>query len=269
MKYGICNETFEKWPFEKVCKYVKQVGYDGLEIAPFTLAEDATTLSADKRRELRRIADDAGVELLGLHWLLVSPKGMHITTEDSAVRARTQDFLKRAIDLCADLGGHILVFGSPNQRNIPEGVGYGTGWDRAKDVFAGILDKLAERKVTFCLEPLTGAETNIFRSSHEAYHMVRELKHPRFTLHLDVKAMSAEGRPLPEIIRQHANCFGHFHANDPNKRGPGFGAVEFAPIMAALKDVGYKGYVSVEVFDYSPDPETIAVKSLQYLKSFA
>jgi sugar phosphate isomerase/epimerase len=268
MKFGICNELFEKWPFEKVCRYVKSVGYDGLELAPFTLAENAVELSAEKRKELRKIAGDHGVALFGLHWLMVSPKGLHITVEDAAVRRKSADFLCGLINLCADLGGNIMVFGSPNQRNIAQGQSYGVAWRNARDVFAGILDTLAERKVTLCLEPLTSAETNIFRSSHEAAHMVREFGHPYFKLHLDVKAMSAEGRPIPEIIGQHAPDMRHFHANDPNKRGPGFGAVDFAPIFAALKDVRYDGWVSVEVFDYSPDPETIAAKSIEYMKTF-
>jgi sugar phosphate isomerase/epimerase len=267
MKFGICNELFEGRPFAEVCRYVKSVGYDGLEIAPFTLAEDATTLSADRRKELRRIASDAGLEILGLHWLLVSPKGWNVTGPDANLRRRTTDFLRGLTDLCADLGGNILVFGSPNQRNLAPGQPYGEGWARLREVFGGMLATLADRGVTLCVEPLSGAETNILCSANEAWHMVRELGSPFVKLHLDVKAMSAEGRPIPEIIRRHIADTGHFHANDANRRGPGFGQIEFAPIMAALKETGYRGYVSVEVFDYSPDPETVATGSLANLRA--
>jgi sugar phosphate isomerase/epimerase len=268
-RYAICNEVFQGWPIERVIPFVREVGYQGLEIAPFTLAEDATTLTADRRREIARLAADAGLEIIGLHWLLVSPKGLHITTPDAAVRRRTTEFLRGLVDLCADLGGTVMVFGSPGARNLPEGMPYAEGWRHAGECFAGILDKLAERGVTLALEPLSGAETNIFRTTHEAWHMVRQLNHPRFKLHLDVKAMCAEGRPLPEIIAQHIPDAAHFHANDPNRRGPGFGDVDFVPIFAALRKVGYGGWVSVEPFDYSPDPETVARGSLGNMRRAA
>ncbi|MBN1445098.1 MAG: sugar phosphate isomerase/epimerase, partial [Candidatus Omnitrophica bacterium] len=60
----------------------------------------------------------------------------------------------------------------------------------------------------------------------------------------------------------------HFHVNDRNLGGPGFGDVDFAPIIRALKDAGYGGWLSVEVFDFSPGPEAIAKKSIEYLKKF-
>ncbi|HTE20319.1 MAG TPA: sugar phosphate isomerase/epimerase, partial [Armatimonadota bacterium] len=100
----------------------------------------------------------------------------------------------------------------------------------------------------------------------EAAALVRELAHPHFRLMLDVKSMCAEASPPEQIIREFAPLVEHFHANDANRRGPGFGDTDYRPIAAALREVGYTGYVSVEVFDYSPDPETIARESLRYLK---
>ncbi len=96
--------------------------------------------------------------------------------------------------------------------------------------------------------------------------MLDRLNDRCFALHLDVKAMATEETPAPDLIRRHAARLGHFHANDPNRRGPGFGETDFVPIFRALRESGYQGWVSVEVFDYSPDPETIARESLRYMR---
>ncbi|HID24604.1 MAG TPA: sugar phosphate isomerase/epimerase, partial [Planctomycetaceae bacterium] len=109
-------------------------------------------------------------------------------------------------------------------------------------------------------------ETDFINTCEVGAELVRRLDRSNFKLHMDVKAMSSESVPVPELIRRYGSITGHFHANDANRRGPGFGEVDFVPIFAALKEVGYTGWVSVEVFDFSPDPETIARKSLEYMK---
>lgn len=78
--------------------------------------------------------------------------------------------------------------------------------------------------------------------------------------------MSSESKPIPAIIRDSWPHFAHVHANDPNMKGPGFGALDFKPIAAALQEVGYAGFVSVEVFNFDEGPEVIASKSLACLK---
>jgi sugar phosphate isomerase/epimerase len=74
---------------------------------------------------------------------------------------------------------------------------------------------------------------------------------------------------VAQIIRSvKAADIGHFHVNDPNLYGPGMGQVDYAPIAAAVRAVGYDKWLSVEVFKYDPDPETIAQKSIDYLRRF-
>lgn len=266
MKFAICNETFQGWNWEQTCRFTAELGYDGIEIAPFTLAEDIRTLDAAQRREIRRTAEHAGLEVVGLHWLLVSPKGLSVTDPDPAVRQATADYLVALTDFCGDVGGRVMVFGSPKQRQIPDGETAETAAARFMGSLRPALDRAEAHGITLCLEPLPPPEANFLLTLEEVAALMRRLNHPAAKTIFDVKSASSEGRPLPDLIANYAPQIAHVHANDANRRGPGFGETDFQPILSALQAAGYAGYVSVEVFDYSPDPETIATQSLRYLR---
>src|SRR5262249_27626407 len=156
-----------------------------------------------------------------------------------------------------------MVFGSPAQRRIPAGATRAQAADYAVDTFRRAARGIADAGVTLCLEPLSPPDADFLNTAGEAVELLDRIDSPHFALHLDVKAMATESVPTTDVIRTFAERMKHFHANDTNLRGPGFGNVEFVPIFRALRDVGYAGWVSVEVFDYSPDPETIARESLR------
>src|SRR5689334_6183582 len=101
MKFAICNETYEGWPLERVCEDVAAAGYEGLEIAPFTLHEDPTGLTEEDAAAAGRVVQAAGLEVVGLHWLLVKPAGLHMTTAGAGVQRRTLEFLQHLARLCA------------------------------------------------------------------------------------------------------------------------------------------------------------------------
>jgi sugar phosphate isomerase/epimerase len=267
MRYAICNETFEGWEHARVCRFVAGLGYQGLELAPFTLAGRITDVPPGRRRELRRQAEDCGLTLLGLHWLLARTEGLQLTSPDAGVRRATAAYLGALARCCADLGGDVLVFGSPAQRRIPAGASRAQAADLAVDTFRQAAPAVADAGVRLCLEPLSPPEADFLNTCAEAVELLDRVGHPNFVLHLDVKAMATDEAPAPELIRRYAGRTGHFHANDPNRRGPGFGSTDFVPIFRALRESGYPGWVSVEVFDYSPDPETIARESLRYMQA--
>jgi len=272
MKLGICNETFKEegkfWSLEKTLEYISNLGYQGLEIAPFTLAPSAEDIPSAKREKIRLLSKDYGLEIIGLHWLLASPSGLSISSADKKVRDRTASYLRSLIDFCSDIGGKILVFGSPKQRDIKENSSYEETRKRAKEVFISCLDEASEKGVTICMEPLARRETNFINTAKEAISLIEEINHPNFKLHLDVKAMSDEKKQIPEIIKESKEYLFHFHANDANGLGPGFGKIDFDPIIKALREVKYSGFISVEVFDVSPGSKIIAEESLVYLRKF-
>src|SRR5947208_493712 len=119
MRYAICNETFDGWTHERVCDFVAGLGYGGLELAPFTLAANIREVSAERRGRLRQQAETSGLTIIGLHWLLAKTTGLQLTSPDAGVRKATAEYLTELARCCRDLGGHLLVFGSPAQRRIP------------------------------------------------------------------------------------------------------------------------------------------------------
>ncbi len=265
VRFAICNEVFRDWKLDEAFAFIREVGYDGVEIAPFTLAESAEQITDDERQRLRQLAERLGLSIVGLHWLLVSPPRLHLTTPDDAVRERTKAYFCELIKLCADLGGSIMVVGSPKQRSLMEGDTYEGAWRRAKAFFAELLPIAERLGVTMCIEALP-KETNFITTLDEALRFVREVNHPNLQTMVDVKSACAEGLALDEAVRKVALHLSHVHANDANLLGPGMGDTDFTPLARALKEVGYEGYVSVEVFDFSPGPERIARESLAYLR---
>lgn len=266
MKFAICNETFLDWPFDKAFDFAAECGYTGIEIAPFTMASDAREISAARRAEVRRQADAAGLQVVGLHWLLAKTTGFHLTTPDAEVRRNTAAYVKDLARLCRDLGGSKMIFGSPLQRNVLPGVSPEQAMDHARGVVDACLAVLEETGVTLCIEPLAPAEDNFLNTAAEAVRLIEKVGHPNCRLILDCKAMSSEAVPIPDLIRRHVSLLAHFHANDPNKQGPGFGELDFVPIFAALGEVDYRGWVSVEVFDYTPGIERLARESIENMR---
>jgi sugar phosphate isomerase/epimerase len=264
MKFAICNEIFQNWKLDDAMTYAARAGYDAIEIAPFTIAKYVTEISPAQRAGIRDAAARAGIAISGIHWVLVKTEGLHLTHPDAAVRARTARYFVDLVDFCADVGGRTIVVGSPKQRSLLPGVTLAQAWDWARAVFRDAVQQGEQREVTLCFEPLAPAETDFINTAAEAIRFVHELASPRFKIILDVKAMCSEARPVPDIIRASWPEFAYFHANDRNLKGPGFGDVDFRPIAAALREVGYDGYVSVEVFNFDEGPEVIATRSLAY-----
>ena len=266
MKFAICNETFQDWPFEKAFAYAASLGYTGIEFAPFTMHTDAYQITPARRAEVRRQAEAAGLETIGLHWLLAKTTGYYLTTPDDTVRKRTTDYFGELARLCRDLGGKLLVLGSPMQRNLLPGVTHDQAMELAADCLKGAMPTIAECGVTLLVEPLGPAEGDFLRTAALGIQLCQMVDSPHCRLHLDTKAMSSESKPIEQIIRDSAAWMDHFHANDANRRGPGMGEIDFHPIFQALHDIDYQGWVSVEVFDYEPGVEALASQSIAYMQ---
>jgi sugar phosphate isomerase/epimerase len=269
MKIALCNEVLQPMPFAKQCEWAAAVGYDGLEVAPFTLSDEPHLMIAQERAAIRRAAADAGIAITGLHWLLLTPKGLSITSPDDSVRARTVEIMRRLIDFCADVGGTVVVHGSPGQRAIAAGETHATAMARARDSFGRVAEHAQRAGVVYCIEPLGATETPIINTLAEAAAIVDAIGSPALRTMIDTSAAGRmEEAPLAAVIDRWlpTGRIAHVQVNDPNRRGPGEGEMRFAPIFAALHRNGYDGVVAVEPFKYVPDGQACAARAIGYAR---
>ena len=266
MKFGTCNEYFEGWKIEDVFSYAADIGYEGVEIAPFTLADSVDDIPEARRHQIRGAAEKAGVDIIGLHWLLIKPEGLYTNHVDDEIRNRTRDYFQSLVRFCGDLGGKVMIIGSPKQRNVQEGWDYQETWDRTRLVFEECAPLAESNDVHLCIEPLSREQTNFITTAAEARKMVADVGHPNFQTMVDVCSGSDEALSIPQLLRDSGSHLYHVHLNDANKRGPGFGDTDFVSVMRSLKELNYDRYVSVEVFEFEPDPRTIAAGSIKYLR---
>jgi sugar phosphate isomerase/epimerase len=264
IRYALCNEVLRHRRWAEACALLSDAGYEGVELAPFTFAERVEQLDADARAEIRCTAEQHGLHIVGLHMLLWSPAGMHATHPDLAVRQATAAYLAELARFCAEVGGQVMVFGSPKQRDAIPPLTPSEAAQRWLETLQPALRVCEQEGITLLLEPLP--ETNVVQRLSEAVALVEQASHPNLRTMLDVKSALAETDDVPELIRQYAPWVAHVHLNDSNLRAPGYGATDFAPILHALHEIGYQGWASLEPFDYYPDPETLTRESLQYLK---
>jgi D-psicose/D-tagatose/L-ribulose 3-epimerase len=268
MKISLCNEVIAELPFEKQCNVMAKLGYDGVEIAPVTLSDEPHLLPAARRKEIVKLANDAGVPVTGLHYLMVAPQGLSITAKDPAVRRKTFEVMRGLVQLCADLGGKLMIHGSPAQRQLEPG-DEADSYKRGIEYFAAAGEAAHAAGVTYLLEPLAKDHTAFVNSVAEAVKIVREIGTPGLQTMIDCSAAGrSEAQPVAELIHQWmpSGAIRHIHLNDANRRGPGEGEMKFQPIVAALREVGYRGIAAIEPFVYEPDGPTCAARAIGYMR---
>lgn len=246
----LCNELLaeEGLTLAQQCEIARDLGYIGLELAPATLSPAPHLLGAEERAEIRATVEDSGLRVTGLHWLLTAYPELSIT--DPATSDAAQEVLIALVGLCADLGGRVLVHGSPGQRMRPAGTGDGELLDRLVAFFRPIAEEAARRGVVYCIEPLAAVETDLINTVAEAARLVEAVGHPAFRTMIDISAAGQEEGDVAGLIRQWVptGMIAHIHANDSNRGAPGMGNDPFPQIVAALIEAGWSSPVGVEPF---------------------
>lgn len=264
----MCNEAFEGRPFAETCRAIRAAGYTGIEIAPFTLAERPADITAAQRREYRDIMAAEGLAFAGLHWLMVSPKGLHVTTPDAALRARSWQHIRELIDLCDDLGPNgVMVFGSPKQRSTTGGLSRQEATRNFIDGLAGVAPHACARGVKVLVEALPSDQADVILTLEEAVGIVREIGNPGVWTMFDVHNAINETLPHAELVDRYFDSIRHVHVNELDGRHCGAGDYDFKPVLDVLRRRNFAGWVSLEAFDFSPGAERLGVESLRHLES--
>lgn len=267
----MCNEAFEQWPFARMCASIRKAGYDGIEIAPFTLAEKPLDISDSQRREYRDVMRSEGLNFTGLHWLMRSPRGLHVTSSDAELRRRGWNHVRELIDLSSDLGpDSIMVFGSPAERRTTGGLTRAEATRHFVDGLAAIAPHAESRGVTILVEALPASQCDVVQTLQEAAGVVSAINSPAVRTMFDVHNAVDEPDPHTVLVERYFDLIRHVHVNEMDGRHcgapearPGY---DFKLLLEVLDRRGYTGWISLEAFDFSYGPERIACDSLRHLK---
>jgi sugar phosphate isomerase/epimerase len=276
-RFALCNEILTEGPqgdrsWAEQCRIIAETGYSAVEIAPFTLVEESVEeISAAERRSMIRTMRDANLDCVGLHWLLSPPpENLHFTTPDDAVRARTIDYMHALVDFCGDLGGPYMIFGSPGQRSTVEGQTVAEAKARFAAGLAEVGDHAQDRDVMILVEPLSSDQTDVVNTLAEAMEVVEQADHPAISTMFDFHNTVDETEPLDVLIETYIDHIHHVQIQEMDGTYLGqTAATDYVPAFRAFSELGYDGWISLEVFDFSPGGETIAQESMNVLRELA
>lgn len=266
LRHAICSEIFGEQDLARTCRTVRALGYRGLEVAPFTLADSVDEIPLRRRREIRETIEGEGMVCSGIHWLLVKPKGLHLTTRDRTLREKSWSYLSRLIDFCGDLGGHLMILGSPQQRSTRDGMTAQEALGRLAEGLAELAPSARDRDVTLLMEAVSSEETDVVSTLAEAVEVVDRVSHSHVRTMFDCHNAADEGGDFLHLAERYWSRIRHVHVNEIDGRHPGTGDVDFERLLKFLRDRNYGGWVSLEVFDFQAGGERIARESISYLR---
>lgn len=269
LDFTLCNELLagEGKSLGEQAHIAAKLGYCGLELDPATLGAAPHALTDARIAQIRGEIAAEGVRVTGLHWLLSSYADASIT--DPAGQARARDILMGMVDLCAGLGGTVLVHGSPKQRLRPEGLDDAALLSHLAEFFAPIAAAAERRGVTYCIEPLSRAEDRTLNTVGQGVDLVCAIGSPAFRTMIDISAAGQTEAPVADLIRHWVpgGMIGHIHANDTNRGAPGMGDDPFPQIVAALVETGWNRPIGVEPFRTLIDASVTAATGIATLKA--
>ena len=266
MKYAVCNELFGDMSLRKAAATLRGAGYQGVEFAPYTVFGDFSP--AMIRKGVDGIAEalaGEGLEFVGFHWLMVGPEPFHLTTSDESLRQRSLNHLRRLLDAAGELGGGVLILGSPKQRSTMAGSDRATALRKLSEGLALLGDHALSCKSRILMEALDSSQTDVVNTLAEAHALVEAIGSPGIGEMFDFHNVGDETDPWEALIRAQGERITHIHINEMDGRAPGTGTSDYGPAFEALREINYKGWISMEIFEKPADPGETVRQALRFL----
>jgi sugar phosphate isomerase/epimerase len=243
--------------FEEKAARAAELGYDGIEL----MVRDPNGLDWPK---IKSTLENAGLEVPQVvTGELYGADGLCLVTADEDVNRRAEERTRRVIDLAAYLGAMVNIGRLRGQLKFLGDVP--NPWAIAVERLRGVIDYAADQGVKITMEPINRYETDFILSAADGMRLVENLGCHNFGLMLDLFHMNIEDVSIEEGLRQAGERLWHVHIADSNRCYPDSGHLAFEGIFAALRDMGYQGYISAEILPL-PDPDTAAQKTMEFLR---
>lgn len=247
----LCNELLagDGLSLSEQCARARALGYMGLELAPGTLGSNPHRMAPAKAAEIRRVVEDHGLVVTGMHYLLFPYPELSVT--DPARAGETGDVLRGLMDLCAALGGRLMVHGSPSSRRMPDGGSPESVFDHLVHFLRPLAEHAAAAGLVYAFEPLAREDTSVINTVAEGVALAEAVNEPALRTMLDTLAAGrAEAEPVADILRHWVptGWLAHVHVNETTRGAPGTGSDPFPEIVGALRDTGWDRPVGMEPF---------------------
>lgn len=267
---SFCNELLadEGLSLDRQCEIVAELGYMGLELSLGSLTPQPHLMSDAEAARLRQVIEGHGLGVTGIHWLLAPYPDLSIT--DAERQPETARVLIRLVQLCAVLGGRVLVHGSPAQRQPPRGADAAQTEAALAAFFAPVAAEAERQGVTYCIEPLSPVETPVITTVAAGARLVDAVDSVAFRTMIDISAAGqAERAPVADLLRTWlpTDKLAHVQANDSNRGAPGMGDDPFPEIVRALRELDWPHPVALEPFRTCIDATTTAAIGAATMKA--
>jgi|TARA_B100001964_G_scaffold245372_1_gene331925 sugar phosphate isomerase/epimerase len=264
MKISISNIAWDNNLFSYFLEFIKSNGCSGIEIAPSRIWNEPIKSSKTQRLNIVKSINKAGLELVGFHALLYHRPDLQLFLGKESRKA-TIEYLCDLVDLCSEMGGKQLIFGSPNNRRL-HGKNYEECFNQAISDFYEIAEYGKKRNIFFCIEPLGKEYTDFIKSVDEGGKLVSKVNHPFFKLHLDTKTLFSTKENPNQIIKKYGKLIQHVHIGDDNLKEPGSINKGHKMIGVALNEINYSNYLSIEIRKPDKDVKKIISRSILFVK---